>query len=74
MDNLWGVTIEDLKTAVNKGFTFAANVKQGWSFTRRDHHIWKIKNMWQTAEIDKHNLFINHKAFEKLQDALKREW
>ena len=74
MDNLWGVTLEDLKVAVNAGWKFHGGVQHGWSFVRGSCNIWKTKNKWQTAEIDNHKIFVNHKDFDKLQDALRREW
>ena len=74
MENLWSVTTEDLKVAVNLGYTFEGSVKHGWRFTRGNCHVWKILYGWQTAEVDNHNIYENHKIFDNLQDALRRDW
>lgn len=74
MENLWGVTIEDLKIAVNLNYSFAASVDRGWVFNRGDCSVWMIEKGWQTAEIDNHNIYENHKLFNNLRDALRRDW
>lgn len=74
MENLWTVTIADLKVAVNLGYTFEGSVQHGWRFTRGVSSIWMHKKGWQTAEVDNHNIYENHKLFDNLQDALRRDW
>ncbi len=74
MENLWSVTIADLKVAVNLGYKFEGSVQHAWRFTRGKCSIWMINKGWQTAEIDNHNIFTNHKVFNNLQKALRRDW
>ena len=78
-DNLWGVTLEDMKRAVNLKYEIHISAKKGYRFTRGSCSIWVVRKElstvgWQTAEVDKYNLFTNHKMFDTLKEALEREW
>lgn len=78
MENLYGVTIEDMRVAITNGYRFKVSVQNGFVFSRDlgidMAKIWKVKTGWQIARIVHNNIYENHTIFKYLQNALKREW
>lgn len=68
------VDMDELNLAVNRQWTVELSPQKGVSFNQGDKHIWNIKAGWQTARIDEHGIYEDHKIFDNLESALKREW
>lgn len=70
-------TEDELKIAEALGYTVECSQKRGHRFHRGSRWVWSIYRgeqgpLWQTADIGDQGWYINHQAFERLEDALRR--
>jgi len=71
------LTETEINTALNRGWAVTQCPNRGVSLdhtVQKDKHIWQIRDGWQTARIDQHKIYEDHKVFDNLMDAIERDW